>query len=507
MACLLWAGCEERHSNRNKNIDMKAFSYWKTSLYALNSHRIREHIEELCRQDGDSLTADYRTKNYYRNGGNLLWIDRHGIDHRADTLLATLQTVGELGFNQRKFHLFQIHKDIQRLRNINFVDSDSIHSINATAARLEYYLTKAYLCFVSGERYGYMNPRVVFNRLDAKAKENDSQPTVYRQLFDVPIHRPSKHYYMYALHKIYVDSVAAYLKEVQSTHPLYLQLKNALRQHPTAAQRKRILVNMERCRWRGYLPTKHDRYVLVNIPAYHLYAYNHDELWETRVGCGALATKTPLLNSEIERMDVNPSWVIPMSIIKKDIARHAGSMHYFTSRHYDVVETTTGKKISPSAVTATMLRSGNYRVIQEGGEGNALGRIIFRFKNNFSVYLHDTSNPNFFTNDDRGVSHGCVRVQNPISFAFWLLGDDTDEWTQDKLRISMDVPPKTTKGQAYVLNPEVNRELVHSLPVKPRVPIYITYLTLYPTRSGKLIPFEDVYGYDEVIYRQLQQLY
>ena len=486
---------------------MEAFSQWKTSSYALNSHRIREHIEDLCTRDDDSLTADYRTRSYYRSGGNFLWIDRHGIDHRADTLLAVLHTIRDLGFSERKFHLYQIERDIQRVRHIDFLNADSSHSINVTMARLEYNLTKDYLRFVSGERYGYMNPRYVFNRIDVMGLDSVGNPTGYRQLFDVPIHRPSRHYYMYALHKVYVDSVSDYLKEVQTHDPLYAMLKSALKHHPSAEQRKRILVNMERCRWRGYVPQKHDKYIVVNIPAYHLYAYDNDQLWETRVGCGAIATKTPLLTSQIERMDVNPSWVIPMSIIKKDIARHAGSTYYFTSHRYDIREAATGLHVNPARVTAAMLRSGSYRVVQEGGKGNSLGRIIFRFKNNFSVFLHDTSNPNFFTNDDRGVSHGCVRVQNPIGFAFWLLGKNADEWTQDKLRISMDIPPQTTQGQEYITNPEADRKIINSLPVTPRVPIYITYFTLYPTRSGRLIPFADVYGYDEVIYQQLQQLY
>lgn len=71
----------------------------------------------------------------------------------------------------------------------------------------------------------------------------------------------------------------------------------------------------------------------------------------------------------------------------------------------------------------------------------------------------------------------------------------------------MDIPPQTTQGQEYITNPEADRKIINSLPVTPRVPIYITYFTLYPTRSGRLIPFADVYGYDEVIYQQLQQLY
>lgn len=78
-------------------------------------------------------------------------------------------------------------------------------------------------------------------------------------------------------------------------------------------------------------------------------------------------------------------------------------------------------------VTRAMLLSGDYVVMQEGGEGNSLGRIIFRFDNNFSVFLHSTSNPNrTFSRSDREVSHGCVRVERPFDLAVFLLEKKTE---------------------------------------------------------------------------------
>lgn len=69
-----------------------------------------------------------------------------------------------------------------------------------------------------------------------------------------------------------------------------------------------------------------------------------------------------------------------------------------------------------------MLISGAYGIAQRGGKGNALGRIIFRFDNNFSVFLHDTNSKGVFGQEDRGVSHGCIRIENhTISLSFYWL--------------------------------------------------------------------------------------
>lgn len=82
-------------------------------------------------------------------------------------------------------------------------------------------------------------------------------------------------------------------------------------------------------------------------------------------------------------MEVNPQWVIPRSIIDKDVAHHAGDWHYFHSRNYYVVDRKTGKPVDFSQVSFSMLRNHNYSVVQRGGKGNSLGRLIFRFDNNF----------------------------------------------------------------------------------------------------------------------------
>ena len=271
--------------------------------------------------------------------------------------------------------------------------------------------------------------------------------------------------------------------------------------------RMRLLCNMERRRWcQEQRPDRREKYVIVNVAAFHLWGVSPDTIIDMRVGCGAIKTKTPLLNSYFTHMNVNPDWMIPMSIIQNDIARHAGDPSWFSLRGYYIADRKSGNRLDPAGVSSEQLLSGAYRVAQQGGPGNSLGRIIFRFPNNFSVFLHDTSTRAFFGQDNRGVSHGCVRVQHPFELARFLI-NDPDEWLLDTLRISLGLTPETDRGRQYMEGedrPEHPR-LVDYVGVMPRVPLFITYYTVYPDpATGRLQNYPDVYGYDKAIERGLK---
>lgn len=501
--------CKEKTTNPNKELTMEAFSDLKKPSLSLRSPLIRKYISTLWQNDKDSSSTDYSTRRYYRDAKPFLWIDRFGVDDRADSVVAALKTVVSMGFTERSFRVADIEHDIERVRSLDFDSLEGSEAINSAMARIEYNLTKAYLRFVAGQRFGYVNPLYALNRLDVLERDTAGNVLSYRRLYDVDIKRPDKAFVQQALSATQRnDSLGYFLRQSKPTNPNYYKFLALLDKERNNDRRRLILCNMERMRWNERTPpdTAGRKYVIVNIPAYHLYAYSPDTIVDMRVGCGSIKTKTPLLVSNITRMDVNPVWNIPKSIITQDIAHHAGDAGYFARHRYYVVERKTGKRIDIHAVTAGMLYSGDYRVTQEGGEGNALGRIIFRFPNNFSVFLHDTSSRGVFNRDDRGVSHGCVRVERPFDLACFLL-DEPDEWLLDRLRISMGLAPKTERGIKYMENATDNPRLLGSLDVPTRVPLYIGYYTLYPDASGQLQTWPDVYSYDAVIWRELKPLF
>jgi murein L,D-transpeptidase YcbB/YkuD len=156
-------------------------------------------------------------------------------------------------------------------------------------------------------------------------------------------------------------------------------------------------------------------------------------------------------------------------------------------------------------VTRSMLLSGKYRVAQKSGDDNSLGRIVFRFKNKFSVFLHYTSSPSVFKRDSRSISHGCVRVERPFELANYVL-DQPDEWLLDRIRISMGLRAETDRGRQYLRThqDEDDHKLIGYVPVKPHVPLYIIYFTLWPDENGALQTWPDIYGYDKVVLQHLK---
>ena len=500
-------GCDNKPVNPNKNITMNSFSGLKTEAFVLDINRIRSEILRQCRSDKDSSRADYRSRSYYYDkNSRMLWISMKGIRSSADTLISLLDDIEEIGFTKKSFHVEQLKKDIAIFRSLEFGGSEDV--INKVAARIEYRLTKAYLRYVVGESFGYVNPLYVLNRIDP-IYEDTSKTKIsgYRRLYDIDILKPTDEFIGHALRIISTDSVGIFLRSCRPDSPLYMQLKKRLSEPGISLYlRQLIICNMEYSRWRERKPIdKEGKYVFVNLPAFHLYATEGEKnIVDMRIGCGALKTKTPLLTSEIERMDVNPVWNIPMSIIRNEVARHAGDRDYFDRNNYEIVNRETGEPVEPEDITAVALRSGVYRVAQKGGEGNSLGRIIFRFANNFSVFIHDTSSKGVFSRTFRGVSHGCVRVEKPFDLAMFLV-DEEDEWKQDKLRISMGLEPHTERGKAYMEDEEKERNLVRSISVKPRVPLKIGYYTLYPDSTGELREYPDIYGYDKFILSNIKQ--
>lgn len=505
MLLLLVSGCDN-HVHKERIISMEAFSDMKTPAFILGVSDIHHQLRQIAASDAVKTDADRDVCNYYkRDDSPLLWIDRIGVDERADSLLAWLHRLGEIGMSEQTFGVKAIENDLNIFRTLAFDESKNKASL--VAARLEYRLTKACMRYCYGQRFGFVNPHRTFNNLDVERQDTTRNYVKYRGLFDVDIDKPGERYMSFVINKIANDSIADYLGEIQPKDAFYQQLKSMLPQASSSEQRQRIMVNMERSRWRRHQPLDvNNKRIVVNIPAFHLYAYSPEETLDMRVVCGNVNTKTPQLSSNIEWMEANPQWIIPTSIIENEVAHRAGDSAYFARNRYNIIDKSTNQTLDSRQVSRQMLLSGKYRVAQQGGAGNSLGRIVFRFKNSFSVFLHDTSNPGAFQRNARAFSHGCVRVSKPFELARFVL-DNPDEWLLDRIRIAMGLTPESDQGIAWVSahpDQESHNKIIGYIPVKPRVPLYIIYYTLWPDEAGVLQTWPDIYGYDKVMWNQLK---
>lgn len=274
---------------------------------------------------------------------------------------------------------------------------------------------------------------------------------------------------------------------------------------PLAYYKDHLLINLERARWQ-YKPEKGSKYVIGNIAAFMLQAFNEevDSILEMRICCGSVRNKTPLLYSKIYYMELNPYWNVPQNIIRKEIIpSYRRDTTYFTRNRMKVYDKN-GNRVNPHDIKWAKYTAGvPFTVKQDNKEGNSLGRIIFRFPNPYAVYLHDTPSRWAFNRSNRAVSHGCVRLERALDFAFFLL-EKPDELLEDRIRIAMDIAPKSDEGKKLNRS-EAYRELKH-YSLKEAIPLFLDYQTMYLAADGKLSYCEDIYKYDDPLLEALNKL-
>ncbi len=500
MASVLMISCAEgRHSPTEA--DLSAFG---TYVNALDTPQLKQNMQKLLAGDTARWKADKAVKARYaaidRYESSPIWFSRLGVSADADSLLAFLRReLPQNGLDTAAFFVPEIRDDLAIVHQLSF-DSLGV-SINEVLPRLDYHLSKAYARFATGQRYGFISPEPLFNRLNYKP-----DGSAYARLFDYEIKVADG---AEAVKALTSDDRMGFLQASRPDNYVYKALQQRLAQTTDKDERRKLAVNMERCRWQIKHPAQNERRVLVNIPAQHLWAVGGDSVLDMRICCGAVPTKTPLLNSAISYMQVNPEWSIPFNIIKTDVARHGSDSAYFARNRYSIIDRSSGDTLSARTVSADKLRSGQVRVVQKGGAGNSLGRIVFRFPNNFSVYLHDTNNRGAFNRERRTLSHGCVRVQKPFDLACFLL-PEADDWLKDRLRISMDMKPVTEQGRSWLEShaedPRPYKLLTYH-DVAPKVPVYIVYYTAYPNpATGAVEQWPDLYSYDSVIAKAMGNL-
>lgn len=487
---IILAACQDIHHADTTEVELSDFDGIKDNGLGLSAKKIKDKIATLCRNDKEGDIANATTRKHYLDSGRLVWIDRLGVKVQADSLVAFLDNVEEQGLSKSIFRIEQIKDDLKRAKNLDFDDK---HKINDVVARLEYNLTKAYFRYAVGQRFGYINPLATLNKIQLVG---DDTVQVKSKVYDLKLQQPDTKFFNTALRQVERDSVASFLRDIQPQGSYYTTL---LRELATAKgdYRKKVQVNLERARWRLDDPVeKHDKYVFVNVAEQMLYAVTPDSMMTMKVCCGTVGNKTPLLNSYIKKMEINPVWRMPYSIIK-GIAGRAGSSSYFDKRRYNIYDGA-GRKVDPSKVTRQQLLSGRYSVVQSSGAGNSLGKIIFRFDNPYSVYLHHTNSPWVFSQQNRCVSHGCVRVERPLDLAVFLL-DEGQKGKASDIKYSMDhgTEPRDSIDTTRVIK---------NLAVEPQIPVYLNYFTLYPDANNRLREFKDIYGFDKLLYSQLAHL-
>jgi len=252
------------------------------------------------------------------------------------------------------------------------------------------------------------------------------------------------------------------------------------------ARIRTVLINMERWRW---LP--HDLgefYVTVNIPEFMLRVVKDSKaLFTTRVVVGKPDKQTPVFSNEMQTVVFGPYWNVPTSIkveeirpyLREEAAWFFGGGGWNTSvfQRHGLRVRYGGREVDPATIDWNRVDIRNLELYQPPGPGNVLGRVKFVFPNKHDVYMHDTPQKFLFAQPVRAESHGCMRVQNPDQLAAVLLKQDQG-WSQARTMSAIE----TGYDQ--------------QVPLRQRVPVYITYFTLKVNDDGSISTYGDLYGHD-----------
>jgi len=276
------------------------------------------------------------------------------------------------------------------------------------------------------------------------------------------------------------NSVRDSLEELAPTHPQYKGLQAALASEQEPDRIERIKMNMERWRWAPR--DLGERYILINVPSYQLQVMEGEQpALAMRVIVGQPDHQTPLFSDEMTYVVFSPYWNIPPDILRDEtLPRVASDPDYLQRNNIEVVGTS-GKDevVDPADIDwSDEDATKGLRFRQTPGPENALGLVKFIFPNNFNVYLHDTPGDALFFKEHRTLSHGCVRVEQPVELAQYVLGD-RPEWTGPRIREAMGA----------------NKE--QTVTLKQPLRVHIGYWTAWVEPDGKTVTFtDDPYGID-----------
>jgi murein L,D-transpeptidase YcbB/YkuD len=258
-------------------------------------------------------------------------------------------------------------------------------------------------------------------------------------------------------------------------------------QHPFESRIRQMELALERWRW---MPRRFAQPpIIVNIPAFRLYAFGDRDLSEQEmlamnvvVGT-AFKTETPVFFGELEYLVFSPYWDVTPAIARNEIKPAAlEDPEFLTRNRYELVEGTA--PVQPWIENIQRIGDG-VRVRQTPGPHNALGAVKFIMPNDYQIYLHDTPAKALFERTRRDASHGCIRLSDPLGLARFLLRDQLD-WTEARIRGAAAAGVATT---------------VH---LRQRIPVVITYATAVARQNGDVFFYQDIYGHDRTLDRLLR---
>jgi murein L,D-transpeptidase YcbB/YkuD len=261
---------------------------------------------------------------------------------------------------------------------------------------------------------------------------------------------------------------------------------------PPARWVRQIVLTLERWRW---LKPFDSPPIIVNIPEFELYAFRTTEdrlgsilAMDVIVGKTYANTQTPVFEDEMKYVVLRPYWDVPRSItVKEMLPKIRANPRYLAAQRLELVAgpSDSSPVVPPTPENIAALAAGKLRVRQIPGEDNALGLAKFIFPNSYNVYLHSTPAHNLFKEPVRAFSHGCIRVSDPLALATLVLKNAPGDWSKERIDAAM------------------HGDKTMRVDLTRPITVLILYATALATEAGPVMFFDDIYGYDKKLERQL----
>jgi len=283
--------------------------------------------------------------------------------------------------------------------------------------------------------------------------------------------------------ELYSEKLQAVIKRFQSRHGLKVDAiigkKTRYWLNISARERLRLMAlnTLRLTLWTINKP----RVVIVNIPDYTMeYWEEGEKKFESKAIVGRSTRKTPIFISKLDSIVFNPTWTVPISIMRKDILPSALADNDYLKKHrYQIIPSwLSSEVIDPEQIEWDTITVDNfpYKLRQKSGKNNALGFYKFNTPNKNAIYLHDTPAKYLFNKRDRAYSSGCIRIQKAKQFAR-LLMNESGFSDQDYRRYHE--RPKTT-----------------ALGLKKKITFFTIYQTVWVDEFGFTQFRKDIYNYD-----------
>jgi murein L,D-transpeptidase YcbB/YkuD len=208
-----------------------------------------------------------------------------------------------------------------------------------------------------------------------------------------------------------------------------------------------------------------------------------------RVVVGRPFDRTPVLSDTMRYLVLNPYWHVPRNIATTELLPKLKRDPSYLTRYKLRVFRNSGasQEVDPTTLDWSTISAAHFPFLlrQDPGPRNALGRMKFMFLNKYHVYLHDTPARPLFEETQRDFSHGCIRIQQPIELAAYLLRQDP-LWNSDALLRTLDGAVDLT------------------VPLPEPMPIHLLYWTAWADGDGTIEYRRDIHGRDAPLFKALR---